>query len=675
MPTTRYQRVRDILSTAAGDSKTDYGGLGRFWESYEKLLLSELGGVRMISPAVVASREPAPEAAGRGASSGLVRGLRGQPPFDGSHFPRLPWGGKPVAEDDISFISDWIDDGCPQADQEIASLPVQGEQGPVSFQALPVEPTSSIEVSPNEYKYEHGEIKQRMNIDCMTEAQINKLRDAMRAMYELNKWPQDRRSYNNLALVHQNHCQHGWERFLPWHRVYLYEFEQALQDHAPDVTMPYWDWTMPHYRPQEPVKGEIIPRSFKAYLTQPALEWLQKKSKPALPADKAAILQKKMVDTGARYTSQRAFFEAVKREIGEEYTVGEHRERFIDALLESNALWYPLRYPAEYKGKTLNEAIHYHYPTADDIEQILSLRSFRDFGGGTLYNDAFGFLDQNPHNTMHLWTGGMNNDYKQVSEEPPRNANNDRNRGVKIAGRRFHSRSDMYSQPEYGDMFSNLTASYDPIFWPVHVNVDRLWWEWQQLHSNSQPADMDAVLTPWAHTTADTLDISRFGYEYVKSTYLVPVGLGAPVGRFVSRPIELPETVRNFRTAEVRLHRVPQLPRSCFIRVFLNMPDANASVPLDDPHYAGYLAVFGHGPCYGGPGHCALPPSSPRKYDLRPRSHNTPRNHRVNVTKPIRKLLESGARSVQITLVVLGADYREDSELLRLEGLSLNFFD
>ena len=48
-----------------------------------------------------------------------------------------------------------------------------------------------------------------------------------------------------------------------------------------------------------------------------------------------------------------------------------------------------------------------------------------------------------------------------------------------VKDRKFHSRKDMYSQPQLGDMFSNLTASYDPIFWPVHVNVDRLWWEWQ----------------------------------------------------------------------------------------------------------------------------------------------------------------------------------------------------
>src|SRR5262249_13759150 len=159
--------------------------------------------------------------------------------------------------------------------------------------------------------------------------------------------------------------------------------------------------------------------------------------------------------------------------------------------------------------------------------------------------------------------------------------------------------------PQFGDMFSNLTASYDPVFWPIHANVDRLWWEWQQRHPESGPADLDAVLTPWSYTARDTLDMYRFGYEYVKSTCIIPVGVGAPVGSFTSNKINIVKSVRDsFNEAEVRLHRVPQLIRSCFVRVFLNLPGADASTPIDHDNYAGYLAIFGHGSCYGGPGHC-----------------------------------------------------------------------
>lgn len=37
-----------------------------------------------------------------------------------------------------------------------------------------------------------------MNLDCLSETQIEKLRFAFRELYALNKWPEDRRSYNNL---------------------------------------------------------------------------------------------------------------------------------------------------------------------------------------------------------------------------------------------------------------------------------------------------------------------------------------------------------------------------------------------------------------------------------------------------------------------------------------------
>src|SRR5207237_3246657 len=128
---TRYERVREILDRTAGDSAADYGGIGRFWDlPLPRLLEVEVHGIRMIAlaqEATVASccaghhaaQSPAgnpvavrePPYPGRGATSGLIRGLRGQAPFDGSHFPRLPWGGSAVPEEEVRFISDWIDDG------------------------------------------------------------------------------------------------------------------------------------------------------------------------------------------------------------------------------------------------------------------------------------------------------------------------------------------------------------------------------------------------------------------------------------------------------------------------------------------------------------------------------------------------------------------------------------
>src|SRR5262249_13805775 len=134
-----------------------------------------------------------------------------------------------------------------------------------------------------------------------------------------------------------------------------------------------------------------------------------------------------------------------------------------------------------------------------------------------------------------------------------------RNAATRVGGRTFHAREDLYSQPDLGDMFSNLTASYDPIFWPIHVNIDRIWWEWQKRNPNATPVDLDAVLSPWNYTVRDTLDVAQFGYEYVRGSHFMPVGLEAPIGRFVSQPITVSEPMKAFRRVEIRLHRVPQL--------------------------------------------------------------------------------------------------------------------
>jgi tyrosinase len=691
---TRFEQVQQILREAAEGREAAFGGL-RLWEfSRAEFLTAKLYGIQLIAPeqegnassSCCSHTGASADTGGRGARSGLVQGLRGVAPFDGSQLPPLPWGGGPVVNEQVQFISDWIDDGCPEQEQAlgaydfpVGSITSEGTRS--DFMPLVELRGLRHEFRPaaaGEYKSKRGELKQRMSLDCMTFAQLERLRAAFRELYELNKWPEDRRNYNNLALIHQNHCQHGWERFLTWHRIYLYEFEQALQDRYPDVTMPYWDWTMPQYRPSQPDKGWILPKSFQGYLTEDSLKFLDKHGIPTAPL-KNLVRQPDKLDPA--FPNLTKFFAAATAAgLGEEYTAGEYRNRFVDALLDANSLWYPLRYSGEFGASTINKTIHYHYPTADDMNQIMSLRTFRDFGGGSLYNDAFGFLDQNPHNTMHIWTGGMNPYTPPASTQTQEKGEvpmpTDRNRAVRVAGRKFHKREDLYTQPPFGDMFSNLTASYDPIFWPIHANLDRLWWEWQQQHPEAYPADQDAVLTPWSYAARDTLDMYRFGYEYVKSACMIPVGAEAPVGRFISSKIELPETVRQtFKQAEVRLHHVPQLPRSCFIRVFLNLPDANADTPIDGENYAGYLAIFGHGECYGGPGHCDPPPPRRRDFDLRPRDHNTPRNHRIDVTKSAQRLFAGGATSIQITLVVIGVDYEEDKELLRLEGVSLNFLD
>jgi 2-polyprenyl-6-methoxyphenol hydroxylase-like FAD-dependent oxidoreductase len=45
-----------------------------------------------------------------------------------------------------------------------------------------------------------------------------------------------------------------------------------LQDFARDITLPYWDWTMPHYKPDKPENGCKILQALQAFLREPELE-------------------------------------------------------------------------------------------------------------------------------------------------------------------------------------------------------------------------------------------------------------------------------------------------------------------------------------------------------------------------------------------------------------------
>lgn len=50
---------------------------------------------------------------GNGAGSPLIKALKGEKPFDGSSYPRMPQDCPPVSPSDIKVIETWINQGCP----------------------------------------------------------------------------------------------------------------------------------------------------------------------------------------------------------------------------------------------------------------------------------------------------------------------------------------------------------------------------------------------------------------------------------------------------------------------------------------------------------------------------------------------------------------------------------
>src|SRR5262249_55594365 len=163
-------------------SAATYGGAGQFWKgSLQKFTEAKVYGVPMIAPAT--SAPCCDDGERRSARSGLIKGLRGEPPFDGGRFPPLLWGGQRVAAADVGFIADWIDDGCP-ANDHLHTIDVG------ALEAKLAKPVKLSEVAEFEafatgakrYAYREGEPRQRANLDCLSDAQVDELRDAFRTI-------------------------------------------------------------------------------------------------------------------------------------------------------------------------------------------------------------------------------------------------------------------------------------------------------------------------------------------------------------------------------------------------------------------------------------------------------------------------------------------------------------
>ena len=357
---------------------------------------------------------------------------------------------------------------------------------------------------------------------------------------------------------------------------------------------------------------------------------------------------------------------------------GDQIDAIYVELKKNNPLFHKYRFPGQFYQKDKNKQyitgkdgrpkliphkggknpmagqFHHQYPTAEEISDILELDNWPEFGGGHVANQSFGMLSQNPHNTGHIWSGGMN-----PYADPTGNWTDD--------------------NVIWGDMFNDLVAFYDPIAWGHHSNVDRLWAKWQEMHPGQHPQDLTDIMIPWQYSIQQLLNISKLGYEYVKGSQVYPSNNTSPITKFKSAPADLHhEVLGSHHRAEVRLHKVQKSVDSHYIRVFLNTPDADENTPtVDNDNYVGYIARFGHGDCVGGPGHCAVPPEGSRKYDMRARHHNTPTNHVLNATKAVEKLLAKGEKDIHVNVVALGPDghLAEGSSRLLMDGVSLNFID
>jgi tyrosinase len=86
-------------------------------------------------------------------------------------------------------------------------------------------------------------LRVRESVTALSVVEVTALRTGITQMLAVN----DDRGYEYWAGIHglplPMYCKHGSPLFLPWHRAYLYFFEQYLMDQEPSVSLPWWDWT------------------------------------------------------------------------------------------------------------------------------------------------------------------------------------------------------------------------------------------------------------------------------------------------------------------------------------------------------------------------------------------------------------------------------------------------
>ena len=89
-------------------------------------------------------------------------------------------------------------------------------------------------------------LRYRKSVTALTADELAALRTAISAMADLS----DDRGFEYWAGIHglplPISCWHGSPLFLPWHRAYLYYFEQYLLDVMPagvSAGLPWWDWS------------------------------------------------------------------------------------------------------------------------------------------------------------------------------------------------------------------------------------------------------------------------------------------------------------------------------------------------------------------------------------------------------------------------------------------------
>lgn len=149
--------------------------------------------------------------------------------------------------------------------------------------------------------------------------------------------------------------------------------------------------------------------------------------------------------------------------------------------------------------------------------------------------------------------------------------------------------------------------------------------------------------------------------------------------RFVSAPLEVPvddvAELADLPRADIVLYGLDHSGPSYEARVFLNTPEADLETRCEPAvGYAGSAFIFGHGACYGEPGHCDPRARAPDPFERRLAHPLEPWTASVIATKALTQ-----AQALEVVVTVFAVDHQTDvarpSDALEVEHVRLLLFE
>lgn len=270
------------------------------------------------------------------------------------------------------------------------------------------------------------------------------------------------------------YCNHGNVLFPTWHRVYLLKLEEALQsiEGCEEVTMPYWDQTdafsirygIPWALTNRDfvLDGVTIPNPLRSFVFPEGIS-------DSVPTDNNLYTKPKNYET-VRYPLAGLVGNEEGRKQTEEHNSNfPDYERNVDFLNFNVTGW--LRSGIQIDGKLIKTGVVEKYkrcleaPNYTVFSNTSSAQQWNmDIWARTGQNPQTPVVAlESPHNSIHLAVGGFNIPGQgNFSQIPGAN----------------------------GDMGENNTASFDPIFYFHHCNIDRVFWLWQKKHGATDKLEL-----------------------------------------------------------------------------------------------------------------------------------------------------------------------------------------